>query len=132
MTANVNRSTDSLLRFAMRADGAGTALAGLALVAAAVPLSGHTGLSTTTEYVAGVVFIICGLGGFMLAALPAVRWPGIGMVIANVVATIAAPVIVLADWLPLTTIGVVVFAASAVYTTFMGCLQYFGVRRLQA
>ncbi len=69
MTANVNRSTD-LLRFAMRADGAGTALAGLALVAAAVPLSGHTGLSTTAEYVAGVVFIICGLGGFMLAALP--------------------------------------------------------------
>ena len=46
MTANV-KATDSLLRFAMRADGVGTALAGLALMAAAVPLSGHTGISTT-------------------------------------------------------------------------------------
>lgn len=133
MTVNVDRPTDArLLRFAMRADGVGTAVAGVALMAAAAPLAGHIGLSTHAEYVAGVVFLICGLGGFMLAALPSLRWPGIGMVLANVVATIAAPVIVLADWLPLTTLGVGVFAASAVYTTIMGCLQYLGVRRLQA
>lgn len=124
------RPTDSLLRIAMRADAIGTGVAGLALVAASKPLSSHTGLSTTTHQLAGVVFIILGLGGLVLAALPTVRWPGVGMVLANVVATVGVLVIVVADWLPLTNIGLGLFLASAVYTMFMGYVQYRGVRRL--
>jgi hypothetical protein len=66
----------------------------------------------------------------VLAALPSVRWPGVGMVLANVVATIGVLVIVLADWLPLTNIGLALFPASAIYTPFMGYMQYRGARRL--
>jgi hypothetical protein len=124
------RSNDSLLRFAMRADAIGTGVGGVAFAMAAKPLSSHTGLSTTTHQLAGVVFIILGLGGLVLAALPSVRWPGVGMVLANVVATIGVLVIVLADWLPLTNIGLALFLASAIYTTFMGYMQFRGARRL--
>jgi hypothetical protein len=49
-----------------------------------------------------------------------------------VVYTVAAVVHVLADWMPLTTLGVVLTLATGVYTLVFAELQYQGVRRMKA
>ncbi len=125
-------STDSLLRFAMRADATLTGLGGLIVAVFADPISSLTGLSSLQEYALGAFFVVYGLAVFSLAALPDLRRAGIGVVIANVVYTVAAVAVVAADSLPLTASGVVATLASGVYTAFFGYLQYLGVRRLPA
>jgi hypothetical protein len=123
-------STDSLLRFAMRADATLTGLLGLAIAFAADPMSSLTGLTSIQEYSLGTVFVFYGLVVFTFAALPDLRRAGTGVVAANLVCTIAA--IVAAAALPLTVTGVAAALASAVYTLFFAELQYLGVRRLPA
>ena len=123
-------STDSLLRFAMRVDATLTGLAGLLIAAAADPLSSSTGLSSLTEYGVGAFFVLYGLVVFSLAAAPDLRRAGIGVVIANLVFTVAAVVLVTTDALPLTSTGVTATLAGGVYTALIGYLQYLGVRRL--
>jgi hypothetical protein len=123
-------STDSLLRFAMRVDATLTGLAGLFIAAAADPLSSSTGLSSLTEYGVGAFFVLYGLVVFGLAAAPDLRRAGIGVVIANIVFTVAAVALVATDALPLTSTGVTATLASGVYTALIGYLQYLGVRRL--
>ena len=125
-------STDSLLRFAMRLDATLTGLAGLFIAAAADPISSWSGLSSLTEYGVGAFFVLYGLIVFGLAATPDLRRAGIGVVIANIVFTGAAVVIVAADALPLTAPGIAATLASGVYTALIGYLQYLGVRRLPA
>jgi hypothetical protein len=125
-------STDSLLRFAMRADATITGLAGLIVAAAADEISSLTGLSSAEEYGMGAFFVLYGLAVFSLAALPNLRRAGIGVVIANVVFTVAAVAVVAADSLPLTTVGIAATLASGAYTALFGYLQYLGVRRLRA
>ncbi|OBI47569.1 hypothetical protein A5707_19035 [Mycobacterium kyorinense] len=125
-------STDSLLRFAMRADATLTGLAGLAVAVAADPISSLTGLSSVQEYALGAFFVLYGLVVFSVAALPNLRRAGIGVAIANIVYTLAAVAVVASDWLPLTATGVAATLASGVYTAFFGYLQYLGVRRLSA
>ncbi|HZC52800.1 MAG TPA: hypothetical protein VE441_09920, partial [Mycobacterium sp.] len=88
-------STDSLLRFAMRADATLTGLLGLAVAFVADPLSSLTGLTSAQEYAMGAFFVLYGLVVFSLAAAPDLRRAGIGVVVANVVYTVAA--IVVAD-----------------------------------
>ena len=125
-------STDSLLRFAMRLDATLTGLAGLFIAAAADPISSWSGLSSLTEYGVGAFFVLYGLIVFGLAATPDLRRAGTGVVIANIVFTVAAVVIVAADALPLTSTGIAATLASGVYTALIGYLQYLGVRRLPA
>ena len=125
-------STDSLLRFAMRADATLTGLFGLVAAAAADPISPLTGLSSGAEYGPGAGFVLYGLAVFSLAALPNLRRAGIGVVVANIVYTVAAVAVVAADSLPLTVAGVAATLASGVYTAFFAVLQYLGVRRLRA
>jgi hypothetical protein len=125
-------STDSLLRFAMRLDATLSGLTGLLIAAAADPLSSLTGLSSIVEYGLGAFFVFCGLLVFVLAAIPDLRRAGIGVVIANVVFTVAAVVVVAADALPLTATGIAATLASGAYTALIGYLQYLGVRRLPA
>jgi hypothetical protein len=125
-------STDSLLRFAMRLDATLTGLAGLAVAAAADPISSLTGLSSVEEYALGAFFVLYGLVVFALAALPDLRRAGIGVVTANVVFTVAAAVIAAAGWLPLTAAGIAATLASGVYTALIGYLQYLGVRRVRS
>jgi hypothetical protein len=125
-------STDSLLRFAMRADATLTGLAGLAVAAAADPISSLTGLTSIEEYGLGAFFVLYGLVVFTLAALPNLRRAGIGVVIANVVFTVAAVAVAAADWLPLTSAGIAATLASGACTALFGHLQYLGVRRLPA
>ncbi|OBI39330.1 hypothetical protein [Mycobacterium colombiense] len=123
-------STDSLLRFAVRADATLTGLCGLAIAFFADPISSLTGLTSFQEYTVGVVFVIAGLLVFSLGALPELRRLGISVVTVNVAFTLAA--IVAAEALPLTGTGVALTLASGVYTAAFAGLQYLGLRRLEA
>lgn len=121
-------STDSLLRFAMRADATLTGLMGLAVAVDADPAARLTGLSSGEVYGMGAFFALYGLAVFSLAALPNLRRAGIGVVAANVIYTVAA--VVAAELVPMTAAGVAVTVASGVYTAVFAGLQYLGVRRL--
>jgi hypothetical protein len=123
-------STDSLLRFAMRADATFTGLMGLVAAFFADPLSSVTGLSSGQEYSMGAFFVLYGIAVFSLAALPNPRRVGIGVVVANIVYTLAA--VVAAQAVPMTTTGVAATLASGVYTAVFAGLQYLGVRRIPA
>src|SRR6202012_4383728 len=123
-------STDSLLRFAMRADATLTGLCGLAVAFVADPLSSLTGLTSAQEYAMGAFFVLYGLAVFSLAALPNLRRAGIGVVVANIVYTLAA--LGAAETVSMTEIGVAATLASGVYTAGFAALQYLGVRRLAA
>lgn len=122
-------STDSLLRFAVRADATLTGLCGLAIAFLADPISSLTGLTSFQEYGVGVVFVIAGLLVFSLGALPELRRLGISVVVVNVAFTLAA--IVAAEALPLTATGVAITLASGAYTAAFAGLQYLGLRRLE-
>ncbi len=121
-------STDSLLRFAMRADATLTGLCGLAIAAVADPLSSLTGLSSNLEYALGAFFVLYGLVVFSLAASLNLRRAGMGVVAANIVFTLGA--VVAAEAVPMTATGVAATLASGVYTAAFAGLQYLGVRRL--
>ncbi len=125
-------STDSLLRFAMRLDATLTGLTGLFIAVVADPLSSMTGLSSLAEYGMGAFFVFYGLAVFGIAAAPGLRRAGIAVIIANIVFTVAAVVVVAADALPLTETGISLMLASGCYTAAIGYLQYLGVRRLPA
>jgi hypothetical protein len=128
-TSRLSESTDSLLRFAMRADAVLTGLAGIAGIPLAGWLAELSGTSTAFEYSMAAFFIAYGLVVFGLAALPSVRRAGMAVVIANLLYTVAAVVFVLADVFPLTTTGVVLTLATGVYTAVFAELQYQGWRR---
>jgi hypothetical protein len=123
-------STDSLLRFAVRADATLTGVIGLAIAFLADPISSLTGLTSFQEYGVGVVFVLAGLLVFSLGALPELRRVGTSVVVVNVAFTLAA--IVAAEALPLTVTGVALTLAGGVYTAAFAGLQYLGLRRLEA
>ncbi len=125
-------STDSLLRFAMRADGILTGLAGIAGVPLAGWLADLSGTTTAFEYAMSAFFIVYGAAVLGLAALPSVRGAGMAVIIANVVYTLGAVALVLVDVFPLTTIGVVLTLATGAYTLVFAELQYQGWRRIKA
>jgi hypothetical protein len=127
-------STDSLLRFALRADATLTGLCGLVVALFADPLSAVTGLTSGQEYAIGAFFVLYGLVVFSLAALQNLRRAGIGVVIANIAFTLGTllAVTVAAEAVPMTATGVALTLASGVYTAFFAGLQYLGVRRLPA
>lgn len=122
-------STDSLLRLAMRADAVLSGLAGIALMAAAGPLSGFTGIPKAAEYAVGAGFVVYEIVVFLAAGLQRVRTAGIATMVANLIFTVAAVLVVLD--VDLTTAGVVLTLASGVYTLVFADLQYLGVRRIK-
>jgi hypothetical protein len=123
---------DGLLRLAMRADAAISGLAGVA----GVPLAGYlatvSGTTKAFEYGMAAFLISYGVIVFWLATLPSVRRVGMGVVVANLLYTVAAVVLVLTDVFPLTATGVVVTLGSGIYTLFFAELQYQGWRRARA
>jgi hypothetical protein len=123
---------DGFLRLAMRADAAISALAGLA----GVPLAGYlatvSGTTKAFEYSMAAFLISYGVIVFWLATLPSVRRVGMGVVVANLLYTVAAVVLVLTDVYPLTATGVVVTLGSGIYTLFFAELQYQGWHRAKA
>jgi hypothetical protein len=135
MTATINHrplsdSSDSLLRFAMRADATVCAGLGLLLAMAADPLSRLSGLSATSEWLAGAALVVYGVALYVMAAAPFVRRIGVGIVVANVVFAVAVVAIVAAGVLPLTGMGVAMMLATVAATLGLAYLQYLGVRRL--
>ena len=135
MTATVvhrplSDSSDSLLRFAMRADATVCAGLGLLLAMAADPLSRLSGLSATSEWLAGAALVVYGVALYVMAAVPFVRRIGIGIVVANVVFAMAVVAVVAAGVLPLTGMGVAMMLATVAATLGLAYLQYLGVRRL--
>src|ERR1700722_20223675 len=125
-------STDSLLRFAMRLDATLSGLVGLFIALVAAPLSALTGLSSVDEFSGAPLLGLGGLAVYGLAAAPDLRRVGAGLIVGNVVLTVAALVVVAVGALPLTEAGVAATLAPAGYFALMGYLQYLGVRRLPA
>ena len=123
-------SSDSLLRFAMRADATLCAGLGLLLAMAADPLSRLSGLSATSEWLAGAALVVYGVALYVMAAAPFVRRIGVGIVVANVVFAVAVVAVVAAGVLPLTGMGVAMMLATVAATLGLAYLQYLGVRRL--
>lgn len=122
-------STDSLLRFAVRADATLTGLFGLALAFLADPLASLTGLTSFQNYVMGAFFVFYGLVVFSLGAMPDLRGVGIGVLAANIVFTLAA--IVAAEALPVTVAGAALTLAGGASAAGFAGLQYLGLRRLE-
>ena len=130
-TPRLKESTDSLLRFAMRADAVLTGLAGIAGIPLAGWLAEISGTTTAFEYSMSAFFIAYGVVVLALAQLPTLRKPGIAVITANLLYTVAAVVLVLAGWMPLTTTGIVLTLATGVYTLVFAELQYQGLRRMK-
>lgn len=122
-------STDSLLRFAIRADAMLTGVCGLAVALVADPLSSITGLPAGVEYGLAIFFILYGLVGLGLGATADLRRPGIGLIAANIAFTVGA--VVAAEAVPMTATGIAASLASGIYTAAFAWLQYLGVRRLE-
>jgi len=74
--------------------------------------------------------VVYGVVVIALAAVERVRPGGIGTVIANLVCTVIAVVVVVAGVFPLTGIGVAAVIGTGLYTLVMAELQYVGLRRI--
>lgn len=129
ITIDRTGTRDGLLRLAMRADAAISALVGLAGIPVAGWLADLSGTTKEFEYGMAAFLIAYGVLVFGLATLPSVRRAGMAVIIANVAYTVAAIVLVLADVFPLTSTGVVLNLAAGVYTLVFAELQYQGWRR---
>ncbi|WP_406814416.1 hypothetical protein [Mycobacterium sp. M23085] len=123
-------STDSLLRFAVRADATLTGLCGLTIAFLADPISSLTGLTSFQEYVGGVFLVLYGLLVFSLGAVPDLRRVGISVLAANLVFVLGS--FAAAAALPLTGTGVALTLATGAGAAAFGGLQYLGLRRLAA
>jgi hypothetical protein len=134
MTAIITRplsdSTDSLLRFAMRADATVCAGVGLLVAMTADPLARLTGLSATAEWISGAGLVTYGALLYVLAAVGGLRRIGLVLVAANTATVVATAIVLAAGWLPLTDFGVALMLAFATVTAALAWLQYLGVRRL--
>ncbi|MFY9920336.1 MAG: hypothetical protein WAL26_18365 [Mycobacterium sp.] len=134
MTAITTRpardSTDSLLRFALRADATLCGALGLFVAMAADPLSRLSGLSATSEWIAGAVLIGYGLALYVAAGVPDVRRVGVGVLVGNVAFAVLVAVVLIATWLPLTAFGVASTIVFTILTLAFAYAQYLGVRRL--
>ncbi|MBX8690229.1 hypothetical protein GO011_22575 [Mycobacterium sp. 20091114027_K0903767] len=124
------KSTDSLLRLAMRLDAVLVGISGIALLAAAGWFADRTGLPKSVEYGVGLFSVVYGIAVFALAGIERVRPAGIGTVIANAACTVIALVAVFT--MTLTTAGVVAVIGTGIYTLAMAELQYVGVKRIPA
>ena len=131
-TPRLKESSDSLLRFALRADATASGVMGIAGIPLAGWLAEVSGTPVAFEYTVSAFFIAFAVGVFALAARPSVKRTGIVIAAGNVLYTVATVVFVLADVFPLTTVGVVLTLATGVYTLVMAELQYQGVRRIKA
>jgi hypothetical protein len=129
MTA-ITRTSDALLRFAIRLDGVVVALLGVVMVAFAADVSTLTGLPTAVEYVAGALNIAYGPLAFFLAARDEVRATGLVLALANILMTVGMVVLVGSGVAGLTATGNALALAIGVYTAAIGGLQYLGARRV--
>ena len=121
---------DSLLRFALRADATLCGALGLFVAMAADPLSRLSGLSATSEWIAGAALVGYGVALYLAAGVPNVRRVGVVVLAGNVAFAGLVAVVLIAGWLPLTALGVASTIAFTVVTVGFAYAQYLGVRRL--
>ena len=121
---------DSLLRFALRADATLCGALGLLIAMTADPLSRLSGLSATSEWIAGAALVGYGLALYVAAGLPDVRRVGVGVFLGNIAFAVLVAVVLIAGWLPLTGLGVAATIAFTVVTLAFAYAQYLGVRWL--
>jgi hypothetical protein len=129
-TRPVRDNTDSLLRFALRADATLCAALGLFVAMAADPLSRLSGLSATSEWISGAALVVYGVALYAAAGLPDVRRVGVGVLAGNLAFAVLVTVVLVAGLLPLTALGVLSTIAFTVVTLAFSYAQYLGVRRL--
>ncbi len=129
-TVDDGDGADSLLRFALRADATLCGGLGLIIVMAADPLSRVSGLSATSEWIAGAALVAYGLALFLGAGVPDVRRLGLGVLVGNIAFAFVVSAVLVAGLLPLTEFGVVGIAAFTVATVAFAWAQYLGIRRL--
>jgi hypothetical protein len=131
MTATVVTTTrDGLLRLALRADAAISAVAGVPLLLAGGPLADELGPSSVLLRLFGAAFVVYGAVVWRLAARPAIpRGPVLAVIVGNALGAILVIVDLVEGWLPLTTAGVVVAVGLALHTTVFADLQFLGLRR---
>ena len=134
MTAITTRplrdSTDSLLRFALRADATLCGALGLFIAMAADPLSRLSGLSATSEWISGAALVGYSAALYVAAGVTDVRRVGIGVLAGNIAFAVLVAVVLIAGWLPLTAFGVASTITFTVVTLAFAYAQYHGVRRL--
>jgi hypothetical protein len=129
-STRLGTSTDSLLRFALRADAVLSGLTGIALVAFAPTVAELSGTTAVIEYTTGALFVVFAVTVWALAARPAIRTSGVVIAVANALYSVASVVVVLTGVWPLTTAGIVLTLGCGAYTLVMAELQYRGVRRI--
>lgn len=125
----ITTASDSLLRLAIRVDGIVVAALGVAMVAAAGPLSSLTGMPTGVEYAAGLLSIAYGPLAFWLASRPRVRTTGLVLAAINAATTVGLVALVVGGVAPISSAAGGLALAVGVYTAAIGGLQYVGVRR---
>ncbi|HEX2214680.1 MAG TPA: hypothetical protein VHH12_14755 [Mycobacterium sp.] len=130
LTTRPIRESDSLLRFALRADATLCAAVGLVVAMAADPLSRLSGLSATSEWIAGAALVGYGAALYLAAGVRDVHRLGAGVLAGNIAFALAIVVVLVADWLPLTAVGVASTVAFTAVTLGCAYAQYLGVRRL--
>lgn len=130
VTPPLSDSTDSLLRFALRADATLCAGVGLLVAMAADPLARISGLSATAGWIGGAALVGYGALLYVLAALPDIRKVGVAVVIGNAVFAVTTVTAIVADWLPLSEFGADLVLSFVAATAALAWLQYRGVRRL--
>jgi hypothetical protein len=124
--------TDSLLRFALRADAVLTGIMGVIGLPLAGWLAEVAGTTIGFEKAMAAFFVAYGVVVFALSTFQSVKVPGMVVIIGNVLFTIGAIALVVAGPFALTTLGVVFTLASGVYTLAFAELQYQGWRRVKA
>jgi hypothetical protein len=133
-TRTPSHSSESLLRLAIRADATVCAGLGLLIAMAADPLSRLSGLSASSEWIAGAALVVYGVALYVMAAAPFVRrigvGLGIGVVVVNVAFAVAAAALLATGLLPLTGAGEAMMLATVAATLGVAYVQYLGVRRL--
>ena len=130
VTTRPIRDTDSLLRFALRADATLCAAVGLVIAMAADVISRLSGLSATSEWIAGAALVGYGTALYLAAGMHDVRRVGVGVLVGNIAFALTVAVVLLVGWLPLTAFGVASTVAFAALTLAFAYAQYLGVRRL--
>jgi hypothetical protein len=119
----------ALLVQSIRFDALMSGAAGLLAAAGSTVFDGVLGVSTSFLVALGI-FLLGYAGALVLLARAGAPTPGVEAVIAgNAVWALASIATVLADWLTLTTVGVVVTLAQAAAVAAVAEAQLVGLRR---
>jgi hypothetical protein len=122
---------DRLLRLALRLDGGVSGVAGLVVAVAAAALDGVLGIPAGWLVALGLCLVAWAAALGWLSTRPRIPAGPVWTVIAINVLWIAASVVAaMADWFPLTALGLTVVVGQALGVVVFADLEYVGLRRL--